>query len=125
MASDLALALVLSIAGLASAGLVGLALVALLRRRSWSYLLVALALATLLARTGVAVGSMTGRIGPTTHHTLEHALDVAMAGLVIAAVVTARSARRSASARSTRERFDVDRHGRHGRRGGRGGEDGD
>jgi len=116
MASDVALALVLSLAGLASAGLVGLALVALLRRRSWSYLLVALALVTLLARTGVAVGSMTGRIGPATHHTLEHALDVAMAGLVIAAVVTARSARRSAA---NRERFEV------GRRGGRGGEDGD
>jgi hypothetical protein len=116
MASDLALALVLSLAGLASAGLVGLALVALLRRRSWSYLLVVLALATLLARTAVAVGSMTGGIGATTHHTLEHGLDVAMAGLVIAAVVTARSARRSA-----RGRFDVDRSGGHGGRG----EDGD
>lgn len=116
MASDLTLALVLSLAGLASAGLVGLALVALLRRRSWSYLLVALALATLLARTGVAVGSMTGTIGPATHHTLEHALDVAMAGLVIAAVVTARSAHRS-----SRERFAIDG----GSRGGRGGEDGD
>jgi hypothetical protein len=116
MASDLALALVLSVAGLASAGLVGLALVALLQRRSWSYLLVALALLTLLARTGVAVASMTGSVGPTTHHTLEHALDVAMAGLVIAAVVTARSARRSSSARG---RVDL------GRQGGPGGEDGD
>ena len=116
MASEFALALVLSVAGLASAGLVGLALVALLRRRSWSYLLVALALATLLARTGVAVGSMTGSIDTATHHTLEHGLDVAMAGLVIAAVVTARSARRSAA---TRERLDVDG------RGGHGGEDGD
>jgi hypothetical protein len=104
MASDLALALVLSVAGLASAGLVGLALVALLRRRSWSYLLVALALLTLLARTAVAVGSMTGTVGTTTHHTLEHLLDVAMAGLVIAAVVTARSARRSVA---SRERADV------------------
>ncbi len=104
MASDLALALVLSVAGLASAGLVGLALVALLRRRSWSYLLVALALLTLLARTAVAVGSMTGTIGTATHHTLEHVLDVAMAGLVIAAVVTARSARRSVA---SHERTDV------------------
>jgi hypothetical protein len=122
MASDLALALVLSVAGLASAGLVGLALVALLRRRSWSYLLVALALVTLLARTGVAVGSMTGVVGPTTHHTLEHVLDVAMAGLVIAAVVTARSARRAA-----RGRFDADPDAGVGGRGygGRGGEDGD
>ena len=116
MASDLALALVLAVAGLASAGLVGLALVALVRRKSWPYLLVVLALATLLARTGVAVGSMTGTIGPTTHHTLEHVLDVAMAGLVIAAVVTARSARRAAG-----ERFAVDV----GTRDGRGGEDGD
>jgi propanediol dehydratase large subunit len=75
---------------------------------------VALALLTLLARTAVAVGSMTGRIGTATHHTLEHGLDVAMAGLVIAAVVTARGARRSA-----RDRFDAER------RRGRGGEDGD
>jgi transketolase C-terminal domain/subunit len=116
MASDLALALVLSLAGLASAGLVGLALVALLRRRSWSYLLVALALATLLARTVVAVGAMTGSIDTATHHTLEHGLDVAMAGLVIAAVVTARNARGSPP---TRDRFEPAGHSDPG------GEDGD
>lgn len=116
MASNLALALVLSLAGLASAGLVGLALVALLRRRSWSYLLVALALLTLLARTGVAVGAMTGSIDTATHHVLEHGLDVAMAGLVIAAVVTARSVHRSSPAR---DRFEPVGRGEPG------GEDGD
>jgi hypothetical protein len=125
MTSELALALVLSVAGLASAGLVGLALAALLRRRSWSYLLVALALLTLLARTGVAVGSMTGSIGTATHHTLEHWLDVAMAGLVIAAVVTARSARRSAPARERAGADHREGRGGHGGSGSRRGEDGD
>lgn len=125
MTSELALALVLSVAGLASAGLVGLALVALLRRRSWSYLLVVLALLTLLARTGVAVGSMTGSIGTATHHTLEHGLDVAMAGLVIAAVVTARSARRSTPVRPRAGSDRQEGRGGRGAPGSRRGEDGD
>ena len=86
---------VLALAGLGSAVVVALALAALVRRRSRSYLLVALALSTLLARTAVAVLSATGRLGPDIHHVLEHALDVTMAGLVIAAVYDARSARKS------------------------------
>jgi hypothetical protein len=88
---------VLALAGVASAVVLALALAALLRRRSRSYLLVALALSTLLARTAVAVLSATGRVGPDLHHVFEHGLDATMAGLVIAAVYDARSARRSAS----------------------------
>lgn len=96
MTEQLLLAVLLALAGLASAAVIGLALAALLRRKSWSYLLVTLALATLLARTAVAVGTMWGAFPDSTHHTLEHGLDVAMAALVIAAVYTARTARREA-----------------------------
>jgi hypothetical protein len=92
---------VLALAAVGSA--VVFALAALVRRRSRSYLLVALALSTLLARTAVAVLSATGRLGPVLHHVFEHGLDVTMAGLVIAAVYDARSAHRSARESSRSE----------------------
>ncbi|WP_306293924.1 DUF7471 family protein [Halorientalis salina] len=94
-ATAVALPVVLALAGLGSSVLIGLALAALARRRSWSYLLVTLALATLLARTAVAVLTMNAVIADETHHLLEHGLDVAMAALVVAAVYTARTARGS------------------------------
>ncbi|WP_255151834.1 DUF7471 family protein [Halorarius halobius] len=93
MSNDLLLAVVLAVAGLCAAGIVGVALAALVQRQSVPYLLVTLALATLLARTAVGVALMWGVFPDATHHTLEHALDVVMAGLVIAAVYTARQAR--------------------------------
>lgn len=89
------LPVVLALAGLGSSVLMGLALAALVRRRSWSYLLVTLALATLLARTAVAALTMNAVIADATHHLLEHGLDVVMAALVVAAVYTARTARAS------------------------------
>lgn len=93
---DLAFVALLGLAGLGSAVVVGLALAALVRRRSRSYLLVTLALATLLARTGVAALSLTGSVGEASHHLFEHGLDAAMAALVVAAVYDARRVRQSA-----------------------------
>jgi len=90
---DTVLVAVVGLAAVGSAVVLGLALAALLRRRSRSYLLVALALATLVARTAVAGLTMTGVVADPTHHLLEHVLDVAMAALVIAAVYTARATR--------------------------------
>ena len=87
----------LALAGVAAAVLLGLALAGFARRRSRPYLLVALALATLLARVGVATAAMAGLLVDADHHLAEHVLDVLMAALVIAAVYTARSARRSAT----------------------------
>jgi len=75
--------------------LTGAALAVFLRRRSRSYLLVALALAALLARTGVAAASLAGAVPLDSHHLVEHSLDVAMAALVVAAVYYARSAGRA------------------------------
>jgi hypothetical protein len=85
------LVLALGVAALASAVLTGAALAAFLRRRSRPYLLVALALGALLARTAVAGASLSGWLAGDVHHVLEHGLDVVMASLVIAAVYYARS----------------------------------
>lgn len=76
----------LTLAGVLAAVVAGLAIAAFARRRSRRYLLVALALSTLVGRSAVGLGAYGGLIGPTLHHQLEHGLDVAMAALVIAAV---------------------------------------
>ena len=88
---SLGLTVVLLVAGLGAAGILGVAIAALLRRRSTPYLLVALAIATILARTLVAGAALQGAFAPTDHHLLEHGLDVVMVALVVAAVWTARS----------------------------------
>jgi hypothetical protein len=87
-----AVAVAMSGAGL----LLGLGLAALMRRRSWSYLLVAGALAALFARASVAALSVAGVFGPFEHHLLEHSLDAVMVALVVAAVYHARTVRREA-----------------------------
>lgn len=84
------LVVALTVAGLGAAVLTGAALAVFLRRRSRSYLLVALALAALLARSGVAAASMAGALTLDGHHFVEHSLDVVMAALVVAAVYYAR-----------------------------------
>ena len=88
---DITLGVLLAVGALGAAGVLGLALAALLQRRSWPYLLVALALGTLFVRFVTGVGYMQGSLAAETHHLLEHGLDVAMAALVIAAVVVARN----------------------------------
>lgn len=90
-ADDPALVAVLTLAGLGSAAVLGLGLAAFVRRRSASYLLVALAVATLVARTAVAALTVAGVVPDASHHLSEHALDVLMVALVIAAVYQARS----------------------------------
>ena len=90
------MAVLLALAGVGSALVLAVALAALLRRRSRSYLLVTLALATLLARTAVAALSFTGTVEAGSHHLFEHGLDVVMAALVIAAVYDARTVRATA-----------------------------
>lgn len=85
---------VLAAAGLVTAVIAGLALAAFARRRSRSYLLVALALVTLFARTIVAGVAITGVLGGSVHHLLEHGLDVILALLVIGAVYYARGIER-------------------------------
>jgi hypothetical protein len=87
------LLVVVVLGGLGAAVVSGLALAAFLRRRSRSYLLVALAIIAVLARTVVAGLSLNGSLAPATHHLTEHVLDVVMVALVVAAVYTARGVR--------------------------------
>lgn len=88
---DWPLVAALGAAGVGAAVLTAAALLVFLRRRRRPHLLVALALAALFVRTGVAALSLNGSLGAESHHLLEHGLDVVMAGLVIAAVYYARS----------------------------------
>ncbi|MFQ3319821.1 MAG: hypothetical protein ACI8UR_001214 [Natronomonas sp.] len=89
MIYDFLLGLLLLFGSLGAAGILGVALAAFVQRRSWPYLLVALAVATLFARAAIGVGYMGGWLVPQQHHLLEHGLDVTMSALVIAAVLSA------------------------------------
>jgi Kef-type K+ transport system membrane component KefB len=84
------LAVVIAVAALSAGVLVALAAAAFGRRRSRSYLLVTLALGALLAQEVVGWLALTGTVADGTHHLVEHALDVVLAGLVLAAVLFAR-----------------------------------
>ncbi|WP_336360407.1 DUF7471 family protein [Haladaptatus sp. ZSTT2] len=90
-ATDLSLVAVVALASIGGALLLGLALAAFLRRQSRPYLLVALALAALVARSVVAALAMTGTVDTNVHHLLEHGFDVALVALVIGAVYYART----------------------------------
>lgn len=84
------LLVILVIGGVASALIIGLSIMALVRRRSWSYFLVTLALSTLLVRTLIGMVSLGGTMDPTAHHVLEHGMDVLTAIFLIGAIATAR-----------------------------------
>lgn len=88
--ADRYLPLVLAAASLASAVLVGVAILALVRRQSLSYGLVAAAIGTLLIRSILGIGTHVGVFAGHTHHFLEHILDVAVVTLLIAAIALAR-----------------------------------
>lgn len=90
------LVLAVTLAGLGSAVIAALGLAAYAQRRSGSYLLVALALSALLARSAVAIVTMTGMMPFTPHHTAEHALDFVLVTLVLAAVYYARRVEQAA-----------------------------
>lgn len=89
---EITLGILLVVGALGAASVLGLALAAFVQRRSWPYLLVALALGTLLARVVAGIGYTQGGLSPEAHHLLEHGLDVAMAALVIAAVASGHQA---------------------------------
>ncbi len=77
-------------AALVTVPVAGIAIVAYLRRRAWSYLFVSLALLALVARIGIAAGTVFGVVPESAHHVAEHGLDVTIAALVVGAVVAAR-----------------------------------
>lgn len=75
---------------LVTGGLVALALAAFAHRRSTPYLLVTLALATLLARSALGMLSVQGLLDTAPHHLLEHGLDVLTVALLVGAVYLVR-----------------------------------
>jgi len=84
------LGFVLVLAVLVTLPIAGVAAVAYVRRRNTSYLLVTLALFALVARIGVAAGTVFGIVPDAVHHLAEHGLDVTIAALLVGAVVAAR-----------------------------------
>lgn len=91
---DLLLA-VLVVAGLGSGVIIAVAVAALARRRTWSYLLVTLALATLLARTLLGSLVHVDLLEPTPHHVLEHTLDVIAVLMLFGALYCVRTLART------------------------------
>lgn len=89
---DAVLALVLVLGGLASAVLVYLGAGAFARRQSRSYLLLVFALGMLAAKAAVGGLTMVNVVPTISHHVLEHALDLATAVFLIAAIYHARTA---------------------------------
>lgn len=85
------LGIVLALAATVTLPIAGVAAVAYLRRRTPSYLLVALALFALVARIAVAAGTLLGVVPDAVHHLAEHGLDVTIAALLVGAVVLARA----------------------------------
>lgn len=92
-----ALSLVLVLGGLTSVVILTLAVFALTQRQSWSYLLVTLAIGTLGLRVALGGLMLVGLIDLPTHHLMEHAVDLLMAGLLLGAVYAARTGDRPTS----------------------------
>ena len=89
--TDVILFCLILLAGLAAAALVSLGLIAFSRRQSRSYLLVVLALCTLICKALAGGLAIVGILPIDVHHLVEHGLDLVMAILLIAAVYYART----------------------------------
>lgn len=85
------LPLVLLVAALGSALVIAIALAALARRRSLSYFLVTVALATMLTRTLVGILGVNNVISELPHHVIEHGLDIFTVIVLLGAVYAART----------------------------------
>jgi hypothetical protein len=88
---SLALLVFVAVAAVGAALLSGVALAAFVRRRSRPYLLLVAAFGAILGQSVVTAVSMAGLLSPTTHHLLEHGMDVVLVALVVAAVYYTRT----------------------------------
>jgi hypothetical protein len=89
--SSTTLLVLVTIAAMGTALLLGLAFAAFIQRRSRPYLLIVAAFAALFTRSVIAGVSILGMLSPSTHHLLEHGVDVILVALVVAAVYYART----------------------------------
>ena len=85
------LLVLVTVAAIGTALLLGLAMIAFVRRQSQPYFLIAAAFAVLLGRSAVVGLTLTGVVSVTGHHHLEHGLDVVLVALVVAAVYHSRT----------------------------------
>lgn len=90
-ATETILVPVLVLAGMTSAGLVSLGVVAYFYRQSRSYLLVMLALLTLVVKAGLGSLVLVQSVSMEVHHLFEHLLDVLMAVFLLASIYYART----------------------------------
>ncbi|QLG61541.1 DUF7471 family protein [Halorarum salinum] len=74
------------LAGLGTTMLFLVSVVAYRQRRTSRYLLVAVALAALVVRTGIGLGTMLGFVPMTVHHLASHSLDFLIAAAILYAV---------------------------------------
>lgn len=82
---------IITLATLGSSILVVIAGTAFLRRQTWSYLFITVAIGMLTVRSLVGIFALAGPVHVETHHVLEHLVDVFAIGLLFAAIYTART----------------------------------
>lgn len=82
---------VVVLTAIATGVLAALGLVAVSRRQSTPYLLIAVALLFLLGKAVVALLALGGYVDFALHNVIEHAIDFVVATLLIAAIIEARS----------------------------------
>lgn len=92
--SESLLVVALGIGTVLSVLFAAMSLLAYFKRRTVSYLLVAVAFSTFLGKTSLGLAYLTGRMNVDTHHSLEHSLDVVMMALVLVAIYYARTRER-------------------------------
>lgn len=78
----------IALAGLGTTILFLLGAVAYYRRRSLPYLLIAVSMGALAARSIVGFGTVMGVVPMGAHHLIEHGLDFLIAVLLLAAITT-------------------------------------
>lgn len=83
---SLALLAVIAVAGIGTAVLFAVSLVAYHRRRRSQYLLISVAVGALLARSVVGAGTVLGHVPMPVHHFVEHSLDFLIAATILYAV---------------------------------------
>ncbi|MFP9191889.1 DUF7471 family protein [Natronosalvus vescus] len=88
IAGDWYLLLLLALSGIVSVVVFLLAASAFRRRKSVPYLLITAALGALLVRPIVGTGTVFGYVSMRTHHTVEHLLDVLIAGFLLMAIIS-------------------------------------
>lgn len=83
--------IVVTVATIGSSLLVLLAGMALLRRRTWSYLFITVAIGMMAIRSLVGILALWDPLEVETHHVLEHLFDVVAISLLFAAIYVART----------------------------------